>query len=220
MNPTNLWLIPALPLLAAGLTALAKQRQRRFAATLAIGAMAVALLLSCAAFLQALQASGKGDTVRQVCSFTWVHFGDTQLEAGDLRLGWVLDPLGAVMNDASEMSSASCDREARLRVLKDPGLSAALPSSDLFLQTLTQRLGIKRSAIKQDGINHRPVAQKFCEITCDPAVRGVRKRPFSQSCLSPRRLIIPIAFGKKPVQNDRLDLGSLDLSAECAPEQA
>jgi NADH-quinone oxidoreductase subunit L len=94
---TNLWLIPALPLLAAGLTALAKQRQRRLAATLAIGAMAAALLLSCAAFVQALQASGKGEAVRQVCDFTWLHFGDAQLAAGDLRLGWVLDPLAAVM---------------------------------------------------------------------------------------------------------------------------
>src|SRR2546422_11401683 len=35
----NLWLIPALPLLAAGLTALAQQRHRRFASSLAILSM-------------------------------------------------------------------------------------------------------------------------------------------------------------------------------------
>jgi NADH-quinone oxidoreductase subunit L len=37
----TLWLIPALPLLAAGITALAKRPQRTLAATLAIGSMGV-----------------------------------------------------------------------------------------------------------------------------------------------------------------------------------
>ena len=41
-----LWLIPALPLLAAGIGALLKQRQRRFAATIAIGAMGISLVLA------------------------------------------------------------------------------------------------------------------------------------------------------------------------------
>jgi NADH-quinone oxidoreductase subunit L len=45
-----LFLIPLLPLLAAGMISVARQPNRRFAATLAIGAMAVAFLLSCAAF--------------------------------------------------------------------------------------------------------------------------------------------------------------------------
>jgi NADH-quinone oxidoreductase subunit L len=40
----NLWLIPVLPLLAAGVTALAKRPQRHFAATLAIGSMVLAFL--------------------------------------------------------------------------------------------------------------------------------------------------------------------------------
>ena len=35
----NLWLIPALPILAAGLSALAPQRCRKFSATLAIGSI-------------------------------------------------------------------------------------------------------------------------------------------------------------------------------------
>ena len=46
----NLWLIPALPLAAAGLIAVAKQPQRRFAATLTIGTMGFSLLLSLCAF--------------------------------------------------------------------------------------------------------------------------------------------------------------------------
>src|SRR5437016_3575767 len=88
----NLWLIPALPLLAAALTALARQRQRKLAATLAIGAMLGALVLSCAAFLTAIQQSGQGEPARQIFNFPWFKFGDQVLE-----LGWVLDPLSAVM---------------------------------------------------------------------------------------------------------------------------
>src|SRR5437899_4098851 len=88
----NLWLIPVLPLLAAGLSAVARQRQRQLAATLAIGSMACALVLSCAAFLTALQQSGQGEPVRQILSFRWFQFGEQVLQ-----LGWVLDPLSAVM---------------------------------------------------------------------------------------------------------------------------
>ncbi len=87
-----LWLIPALPLLAAGLTSLAKQRHRKFATCLAIGSMALALGLSCVAFANALQHSGHGQAARQVFKFGWFRFGDVWLE-----LGWVLDPLTAVM---------------------------------------------------------------------------------------------------------------------------
>jgi NADH-quinone oxidoreductase subunit L len=87
-----LWLIPLLPLLAAGLGALAKQRQRRLASSLAIGSMAGALVLSCVAFGEALRGSGMGDAARQVFNFRWLQIGDTWL-----RLGWMLDPLTAVM---------------------------------------------------------------------------------------------------------------------------
>src|SRR3989454_1915183 len=87
-----LWLIPALPLFAAGLSSLAKQRQRKFPASLAIGSMGVALILSCVAFANALQHSGNGEVSRQVFNFHWFQFGDAWLE-----LGWVLDPLTAVM---------------------------------------------------------------------------------------------------------------------------
>src|ERR1039457_224715 len=92
-----LWLIPVLPLLAAGLSALAKQRQRRFAASLAIGSMTLALVLSCMAFANALQHSGHGAVARQVVNFFWFQFGDPRMSDTALRLGWVLDPLAAVI---------------------------------------------------------------------------------------------------------------------------
>ena len=93
----NLWLIPALPLVAAALSALLKQRQRRLAAALAIGSMILALLLSCAAFVNAIGHSGRGAAGRQVVNFFWFLSGDPQMSGTALRLGWVLDPLAAVM---------------------------------------------------------------------------------------------------------------------------
>jgi NADH-quinone oxidoreductase subunit L len=93
----QLWLIPALPLAAGGLGALLKQRQRRLAASLAIGSMVLALALSCVAFVNALQHPGHGSATRQVVNFFWFQFGDPQMADTALRLGWVLDPLAAVM---------------------------------------------------------------------------------------------------------------------------
>jgi len=93
----KLWLIPALPLLAAGLGALLKQRQRRLASSLAIGAMVLALALSGVAFANALQHPGNGSAVRQGVNFFWFQFGDPRNSAASLWLGWVLDPLSAVM---------------------------------------------------------------------------------------------------------------------------
>ena len=124
------------------------------------------------------------------------------------------------MNDTSKVSGASRDREAWFRVVENQRLNAVLPSSDQFLQTLTEHLGIKRSPIEQDGIDDGLVVQKFRQITGDRAVGGVRQCPFSQSGLTSGRFVTRIAFGKKTVQDDRLDLGSLDLSAECAAKEA
>ncbi len=87
----NLWLIPALPLFAAGLIALLKQRQRALSATLAIGSLAISLVLSIAAFIPTLHA-GHGEVFREVHNFDWLTFG-----TATLRLGWVLDPLTAAM---------------------------------------------------------------------------------------------------------------------------
>jgi NADH-quinone oxidoreductase subunit L len=82
-----LWLIPALPLLAAGIGALLKQRQRRFAATIAIGAMGISLLLALAAFAHLLF-----EPQRLFFNFPWMQAGSDWV-----KLGWMLDPLAAVM---------------------------------------------------------------------------------------------------------------------------
>jgi NADH-quinone oxidoreductase subunit L len=83
----NLWLIPALPILAAGIAALLKQRSRIPAASLAIGSMALSFLLSLCAFAQAL-----AQPEIQVFNVRWFQFGDQWL-----KIGWMLDPLTAVM---------------------------------------------------------------------------------------------------------------------------
>src|ERR1700733_940118 len=82
-----LWLIPALPLLAAGIGALLKQRQRRFAATIAIGAMGISLVLALAAFAHLLH-----EQQRLFFNFAWMQAGSDWV-----KLGWMLDPLAALM---------------------------------------------------------------------------------------------------------------------------
>ena len=88
----NLWLIPALPLLAAGLSALLKRPHRALSAGLAIGAMGGSFLLSCVAFAQALSQSHAAAVLRPTHNVDWFTLGETTV-----RLGWVLDPLTAVM---------------------------------------------------------------------------------------------------------------------------
>ena len=88
----NLWLIPSVPVLAAGLSAFAKQRNRGFAASVAIGSMILSLLLSLVAFAHVLHFSGEGIDARQVVNFPWFQIGNEWL-----KLGWALDPLTAVM---------------------------------------------------------------------------------------------------------------------------
>jgi NADH-quinone oxidoreductase subunit L len=88
----NLWLIPLLPALAAGLSAFAKQRNRRFAASLAIGSMGLSFLLSLVAFAEALSSKVQGEVARQIFNFPWLQYGGEWL-----KLGWMLDPLTAVM---------------------------------------------------------------------------------------------------------------------------
>jgi len=86
----NLWLIPALPIFAAGITALLKQRSRVPAASLAIGSMALSFLLALCAFAHTL-AQPKG-AAPLTFNFNWFQFGDQWLQ-----LSWMLDPLTAVM---------------------------------------------------------------------------------------------------------------------------
>src|SRR5271154_6471925 len=83
----NLWLIPVLPALAGGITALLRQSQRRLSASLAIGSMGISLALALCAFAQTL-----ADPSRQVVNFRWMQFGSDWIS-----LGWALDPLTAVM---------------------------------------------------------------------------------------------------------------------------
>src|SRR5690349_9265263 len=85
----NLWLIPALPIIAAGITALLKQRSRIPAASLAIGSMALSFLLSLCAFAQVLSHHSALPLVRNI---RWFQFGNDWL-----KIGWMLDPLTAVM---------------------------------------------------------------------------------------------------------------------------
>ena len=87
----NLWLIPALPLLASGIIAVNKQPQRKLAATLAIGSMVVAFLLSLCAFAATL-GHGEHGAFREVFGFNWIQFGGQWMD-----IGWVLDPLTAIM---------------------------------------------------------------------------------------------------------------------------
>ncbi len=88
----NLWLIPVLPLAASGVIAVNKQRQRKLAATLAIGSMVLAFLLSLCAFGATLLHHGENGVIREVAGFDWLQFGGQWL-----HLDWVLDPLTAIM---------------------------------------------------------------------------------------------------------------------------
>jgi NADH-quinone oxidoreductase subunit L len=88
----DLWLIPALPAAAAGLSAFARQRNRRFAASLAIGSMGLSFLLSLCAFAHTLSFSSHGGPAIEVFNFPWLQYGSEWL-----KLGWMLDPLTAVM---------------------------------------------------------------------------------------------------------------------------
>src|SRR3954470_2785395 len=85
-----LYLIPLLPLLAAGVLAVTPLHRRQFASRLSIGAMVIAFALSCFAFVETLSSQGKG--LHLISNFTWFQFGEAAV-----KLGWVLDPLSGCM---------------------------------------------------------------------------------------------------------------------------
>jgi len=87
-----LWLIPAVPIFASGIIALLKQPRKKTASALAIGSLGISLLLAIAAFAHVLSGWMHGAAVRETSTFTWLQFGATPVD-----LGWVLDPLSAVM---------------------------------------------------------------------------------------------------------------------------
>jgi len=88
LSVAHLWLIPALPLAAAGVGAFLPRRARALAAGLAIGAMALAFVLACGALAGALAHPAE----HAVANFAWFDFGPATL-----RLGWLLDPLTGFM---------------------------------------------------------------------------------------------------------------------------
>jgi len=87
-----LWLIPALPIVAAGISALLSQPRRKISAALAIGSMSLSLLLALAAFAHVVGSWVGGVAARETVNLTWIQVG-----AVNVDLGWVLDPLSAMM---------------------------------------------------------------------------------------------------------------------------
>jgi NADH-quinone oxidoreductase subunit L len=87
-----LWLIPAVPIVASGMMALLRQPRRKVSAVLAIGSLSFSLLLSLIAFSHVLAGWSHGAAVRETVNFTWIQTGTSHVD-----LGWVLDPLSAVM---------------------------------------------------------------------------------------------------------------------------
>ncbi|HUG10755.1 MAG TPA: NADH-quinone oxidoreductase subunit L [Opitutaceae bacterium] len=85
----NIWLIPALPLMAAGFIAVTRREARRTAIALAVGAMGLSFILSSFA-LGALISSEPGTGF--YTNFPWFDVG-----AGTVDLGFLLDPMAALM---------------------------------------------------------------------------------------------------------------------------
>ena len=84
----NVWVIPAVPFVASLVILSLAKSWRKSAAALAVTGQIVALALSILVFLPTLQTVG----FRVAHNFTWFTFGEQAL-----RIGWVLDPLAAVM---------------------------------------------------------------------------------------------------------------------------
>ena len=81
-----------MPIVASGVIALLKQPKRKTASSLAIGSLGFSLLLALIAFAHVVSAWKQGLAAREVLNFTWLQTG-----ASHVDLGWVLDPLSAVM---------------------------------------------------------------------------------------------------------------------------
>jgi NADH-quinone oxidoreductase subunit L len=85
---TYLWFVPAAPFVASLVILSLSNARRKSAAALAIAGQIAALAMSILAFAPTLQTPG----FRVVQNLTWFTFGEQAL-----RLGFVLDPLGAAM---------------------------------------------------------------------------------------------------------------------------
>jgi NADH-quinone oxidoreductase subunit L len=93
-----LWLIPTVPIVVAGVIAILKRPKRKTASRLAIGSLAFSLLLSIWALIHEIafvldesEVKNPGQ-VREFVNFTWIQIGTASVD-----LGWILDPLSAVM---------------------------------------------------------------------------------------------------------------------------
>ena len=84
----HLWVVPALPLVAAAIGALTPHRGRKVAAGTAIGAMLGSFLVSCGMLWSSLQ----DPAGHHYYNFSWFDLG-----LGTVQLGWLLDPLTALM---------------------------------------------------------------------------------------------------------------------------
>ena len=73
-------------------SALLKQPWRKFASGLATGSLGFSLFLSLIAFVHVVSGWAHGTVVRETVNFAWFHFGAARVD-----LGWVLDPLAAIM---------------------------------------------------------------------------------------------------------------------------
>jgi NADH-quinone oxidoreductase subunit L len=87
-----LWLIPAVPMVASGIDRATQAAKPQCRCELAIGSLGFSLLLSLIAFAHVLRGWTHGVVVRETVSFTWLQFGHSTVD-----LGWVLDPLAAIM---------------------------------------------------------------------------------------------------------------------------
>jgi NADH-quinone oxidoreductase subunit L len=87
-----LYLIPAVPIVASGVIALLKQPCRKLSAALAIGSLGFSLLIAIFAFAHVVSNWASGAATREVVNFTWFQFGNSPVD-----LGWILDPLSAIM---------------------------------------------------------------------------------------------------------------------------
>ena len=85
---SNVWLVPATPMVAAFLILIVGKSARRAAAAFAVIGQVLALTMSIFAFVPTLHSHG----FRSIQNFTWFTFGDQTL-----RIGFVLDPLAAAM---------------------------------------------------------------------------------------------------------------------------
>ena len=85
---TDIWLVPATPIVAALLILSFGKRVRLTSAIVAVIGQVAALTMSIFAFVPTLHVHG----VRAVHNFTWFTFGEQPL-----RIGFILDPLAAAM---------------------------------------------------------------------------------------------------------------------------